>query len=220
MKRPQISVIKVGGSLFEWDLLPVELDRWLSRQNHHCQLLVAGGGALVDTIREYDRRFELSAEEVHHLCIEAMSVTSQMLSCLLPGMRRVSRIDDLQKVCNSNKPKVRLMVEFPSWLNNSQHELSQRLPASWDVTSDSIAAGIAGQLGSCELTLLKSCTPPAAQSLSALAERGYVDRHFPNLAVSLPAVRLVNLRDQNWVETRIVHGERDFNREPTGNGFN
>ena len=44
MKRPQISVIKVGGSLFDWDLLPVELDRWLSRQNHHCQLLVAGGG--------------------------------------------------------------------------------------------------------------------------------------------------------------------------------
>jgi len=218
VKRPQISVIKVGGSLFDWDLFPVELDRWLSRQNHHCQLLVAGGGALVDTIREYDRRFELSAEEVHHLCIEAMSVTSQMLSCLLPGMRRVTRIEELQQVCYSSNPKVRLMIEFSTWLNSSQHELSQRLPASWDVTSDSIAAGIAGQLGSCELTLLKSCTPPAAQSLSALAEQGYVDRHFPNLAASLPLVRLVNLRDQNWVETRIVHGEGNFNREPTGSG--
>lgn len=208
MKKTQISVIKVGGSLFDWDLLPGELDRWLSRQNHCCQLLVAGGGALVDTIREYDRRFQLSAEEAHRLCIEAMGVSSQMLSYLLPGTRRISQIDDLLQRCSTSNSKVRLMVEFPTWLNRSQHELSQRLPASWDVTSDSIAAGIAGQLGGCELTLLKSCAPPDIQSLPALAGQGYVDRHFPNLAATIPLVRLVNLRDQNWVETRIVHGEK------------
>ena len=105
MKKTQISVIKVGGSLFDWDLLPGELDRWLSRQNHCCQLLVAGGGALVDTIREYDRRFQLSAEEAHRLCIEAMGVSSQMLSYLLPGTRRISQIDDLLQRCSTSNSK-------------------------------------------------------------------------------------------------------------------
>jgi aspartokinase-like uncharacterized kinase len=63
------------------------------------------------------------------------------------------------------------------------------LPASWDVTSDSIAAR-AAVLSGAELVLLKSCLPPESQSatgwsLEAAAAAGYVDQYFPRAAAGL-----------------------------------
>jgi hypothetical protein len=77
-----------------------------------------------------------------------------------------------------------------------------RLPASWDVTSDSIAARIARLLNARELVLLKSCLPPEqAATTEFRAQSDYVDRGFRRFAAELPRIRFVNLRDDNFAES-------------------
>jgi 5-(aminomethyl)-3-furanmethanol phosphate kinase len=79
------------------------------------------------------------------------------------------------------------------------------LPVSWDVTSDSIAARIAGLLGCRELVLLKSCLPgPDVTSLDRASETQYVDRTFPRFARDLVEVRFVNLDDREFAQTAIA----------------
>jgi hypothetical protein len=69
----------------------------------------------------------------------------------------------------------RIPVLAPSrWLR-----AADPLPHTWDVTSDSIAAWVAGAVGASELLLIKA---PGASGPSV------VDRHFPQaLPLSVPA---------------------------------
>ena len=66
------------------------------------------------------------------------------------------------------------------------------LPASWDVTSDSIAARVAQVLKASELVLLKSVDAPSRDA-DELAKLAIVDKFFPEIAGSI-AWRIVNLR--------------------------
>ena len=67
------------------------------------------------------------------------------------------------------------------------------LPASWDVTSDSIAARIAALSRASRLTLLKSALPPGG-TIAAATAAGYVDRYFPQACRAIERVDCVNLR--------------------------
>ena len=78
------------------------------------------------------------------------------------------------------------------------------LPHSWDVTSDSIAAHLAGRLGAAELVLLKSALPGDGATPEELAATGFVDRHFPQVLGSY-AVRIVNLRSEQNARMPAAH---------------
>jgi hypothetical protein len=75
------------------------------------------------------------------------------------------------------------------------------LPASWDDTSDSIAARLAQVLEAADHVLLNSALPPQPKSLQKKDETRFVDAFFPIAAGCLRVVRLVNLRDPNFAET-------------------
>src|SRR5438552_4053283 len=73
--RPMIRVVKIGGSLFEWPELSAALRRWLFSQPSAFNILIAGGGALADVIRQADRDFSFGDERSHWLCIDALSIS-------------------------------------------------------------------------------------------------------------------------------------------------
>jgi hypothetical protein len=79
------------------------------------------------------------------------------------------------------------------------------LPHGWNVTSDSIAARIAAALPAGELVLLKSTLPgQAPQSAQALADMGYVDEQFPQIAREVRMIRCVNLLESDPDKVREI----------------
>jgi 5-(aminomethyl)-3-furanmethanol phosphate kinase len=172
-------VIKVGGSL---GARPAQLRRLMEilagAARRHWLVVVPGGGSFADAVRCADRRFALGDSPAHWMAILAMDQYGYLLARLAPGAALVrSRRELLPGRLNVLAPSAWLLRADP-------------LPHSWDVTSDSIAAWIAGILGARRLMLVKhedgfigpdrgpeSMSPHVRQIvLDAFAEA--VDRYF------------------------------------------
>jgi aspartokinase-like uncharacterized kinase len=146
----------------------------------HPLLVVPGGAEFADTVREHDRRFGLRPQTAHRMAILAMDQFGWALADLIPGAVRWSRL-------GAARPGG-VPVLLPAAL------LAERdpLPESWAVTSDSIAAWVAGAAGAARLVLVKPVAglyrtwPPRAEpiarltidELEALRPAG-VDEHLP-----------------------------------------
>lgn len=196
--RAASRVIKLGGSLLDWPEWPAALRRWRRNQPPMRDLLIVGGGAWADLIREADQRHGLGAEASHWLCLRLMSVTARLASQLLP------EADFLETWPTEGLHGSLKVVDALPLIEDAERRATPRgLPHSWDVTSDSIAAWLAAGLGAAELVLLKSQLPPGANCRNA-AERGYVDRFFPIAAQDVPLVRCVDLRDAQLPEATLA----------------
>jgi dihydroneopterin aldolase len=80
-----------------------------------------------------------------------MDQYAELIVSRLPGSVRISRIDEVAQALNAGT----IPVLAPSrWLRDADP-----LPHTWDVTSDSIAAWVAGAVGAAQLILVK---PPGA----------------------------------------------------------
>lgn len=189
-------VIKVGGSLLHWPELPERLFLWLARQAPAANVLVAGGGELVEAIRRYDKRFQLGEERAHQLCLAAMRSTAQMLEHLLAQARSTFAERALDHHKSLSVVDVNDYLETPLAAGRAHI----RLPHTWEVTSDSIAAQLAEILCADELVLLKSAPLPQSCSTRDATEKGYVDTFFPQAAARANKIRCVNLRDEQFAE--------------------
>ncbi len=69
------------------------------------------------------------------------------------------------------------------------------LPASWAVTSDSIAARIASHVKASRLILLKSASVSSHATRHEAARAGLVDPFFPEAARGFERVEYLNFRD-------------------------
>lgn len=209
MSSLPIRVIKLGGSLLNWDQWPVKFRQWLAEHPTARSVLIVGGGRLVDGLRELDAAHHLPPEQSHWLAIDLMSITARVAAALVHEAYFTDQIDELQSDAAPN-----LIVFDPaSFLRFVEPTLPPpALLRDWTVTSDSIAARIAVAIGARELVLLKSASPtdgrqsqvdgqrytagPArSHDLLSLAKAGYVDEFFPQAAASIDTIRLVNLRD-------------------------
>ncbi len=176
-------VIKLGGSLLSNEDWPKRFAAWLARQSAACNLLVVGGGSLADVIRAADETHRLGDDAAHWLAVKAMSIQAEIARTLLPDC--AGMIAELAKLQRLAEPGL-FVAEPWSLLQQDENARDENdldggtLPHSWDVTSDSIAARIAQVWEADELVLLKAGWPQAARDdAEALAEEGYVDRHFP-----------------------------------------
>lgn len=141
------TIVKIGGSLSSNPEVLKDLCEKLSLlAKKHRLVVVPGGGRFADCVREFDKRYSLSLTVTHRMAILAMDQYGLLLSDLIPECLVV---DSLEGIKNGVEGKV--AVFLPSnflFVNNG-------LPNSWEVTSDSIAAYIAGKIGAGKLLLLK-----------------------------------------------------------------
>src|SRR5262249_29402905 len=148
-------VVKVGGSLSDLPDLGSRLVAWL-RTLAAPTLLVPGGGAMADLVRDFDRCHNLGEAISHDLALRSLTMKAWVLAALL----RRTALDNVP-VCNPlTSPltdRVNLLDAHAFWVSDACTNPGA-LPACWDATSDSVAARAAVVLGASELVLLKSVT--------------------------------------------------------------
>lgn len=149
---PITTVVKVGGGLMvRAELLDAALRAIADASRDVSILIVPGGGPFADTVRDADQLFGLTDEAAHWMAVLAMDQYAHLIASRLPNGVLVSGSRDIEPALTQQ----RLPVLAPyQWMGEADP-----LPHSWDVTSDSIAAWIAGQLGASRLVLVK---PPGA----------------------------------------------------------
>ena len=183
-------VFKLGGSLLTHPRLADAL-RELTRQRPHDRcLLVVGGGASTDVVREWSQIHSLSEEQAHWLAIASLELNMLLVRNLLNWNSVASREQAEAHWLNDPSP---LLLEIPAFAHElERHGLS--IPHSWDVTSDSLAAWVAQCWPADELVLVKSI--PAPRSLTPLeaSRLGLVDAYFPKIAGLLRQISWCNLR--------------------------
>lgn len=200
-----IRVIKLGGSLFDLQDFPERLTTWLASQALSVNLLIAGGGKMIDAVRDLDSIHGLPAEQVHWWCVECLDTTARLVKALLPEFELLASKHALNKACTTAAQMNAVVLPSAFY---TPAESTKVLPTSWATTTDSIAALLATQVQASELVLCKSCSPVVAIAHPAknAAERGIlenwrqtaiVDGTFHTVAQYLPTVRCVDLRSLN-----------------------
>jgi aspartokinase-like uncharacterized kinase len=143
-----VTVIKIGGGL-TW--MPGALDRVClivgSLSRDWPLVVVPGGGPFADGIREFERRMGLSPDAAHWMAVLAMDQYAHVLASRIPHAVLVEEPGCIREAL----AKAGAVVLAPSrWMKSADV-----LPHSWDVTSDSIAAFVAGALDARRLILIK-----------------------------------------------------------------
>lgn len=196
------TVIKLGGSLLDWPDLVPRLRSWLASRRDSQDLLIVGGGKLVDALRESERLHGLPPELAHWQAVRLMSVQTALVRAWLDDMVQMTSVMPFLKLANAPG---HWLVDPWTFMQDEEPRLSvEPLPARWDVTSDSISARLATLVEASELVLLKSALPDAGCDGQQLAATGYVDAFFPVACHGVPNVRCVNLRDGTETVLRMA----------------
>ncbi len=200
----QPAVIKVGGSLLEWDELPGRLTTFLALRRElfprERPILVVGGGPVVDIVRRVDKSHTLGDQHAHDLAVRCLDLTAAMLGAMLPRSRVVDRLDAIPATWIDGVTPILSPRPVLEVMDQSGEE---PLPASWEVTSDSIAARIAAHSNVGCLVLLKSAHLPEGASQETAVKLGLVDARFPEFARAIARVEYLNLR-QRGAETQVL----------------
>jgi 5-(aminomethyl)-3-furanmethanol phosphate kinase len=180
------AVVKVGGSLSRGEHLPALGQRLGDLGKRHPLLVVPGGGPFADAVRVQDQRFGLGNAAAHWMAILGMEQYGWLLADLIPGGEPVRTLAAARAVAQAG----RVPILLPWTLLYA----ADPLPHSWDVTSDSIAAWIAGRVRVPLLVLLKDVdglleSPSAASrprlregiAVEELGRFGIVDGCLPGL---------------------------------------
>jgi 5-(aminomethyl)-3-furanmethanol phosphate kinase len=186
-----LTVVKVGGGLARegGDGALRALCRAVGDAGaRHELLVVPGGAAFADAVREHDSRFALRPATAHRMAILAMEQFGWLLSDLIPNAVRCADLAAANSAAGRGATPV-LLPAAPL--------ADDPLPASWAITSDSIAAWVAGAAQAARLVLVKPVAglfrdwpadgePLTRLSVGELAELraaglgGGVDRHLPD----------------------------------------
>jgi dihydroneopterin aldolase len=129
-------------------------------------LVVPGGGPFADAVREVSCRLHLDDDPAHWMAVLAMDQYAHVVVAGLAGSVLVTDPLTIGEALDAGH----VPVLSPSrWMLDADP-----LPHSWDVTGDSIAAWVAGEVGARTLILIK---PPGAGGPNA-AGGSLVDAYF------------------------------------------
>ncbi|MBD9363282.1 amino acid kinase family protein [Methylomonas fluvii] len=161
-------VIKLGGSLLETAALPACLAAIANRAGPI--VIVPGGGPFAEQVRTAQGQWHFDDEAAHRMAILAMQQMALLMHSLMPEFAIVA---DAASLLRSSQVKPILI-----WSPQVEQVDKANIVASWDVTSDSLAAWLAGFIEADELIVVKSAQIPEHLSLPDLQQQGILDTAF------------------------------------------
>ena len=179
--RPR--VIKLGGSLLSAEALPACLAAVARMPG--CTIVVPGGGAFAEQVRIQQVLHGFDALAAHRMAILAMQQMALLMQSLQPGFRLLCSTADFNAA-----------VGAAIW-SPAVTELDYAgIAPSWDITSDSLAAWLAGQVRADALVLVKSAPVAGNATLAELQGQGMLDAGFLGFAEQLACpITVLNQRD-------------------------
>jgi len=159
-------VLKLGGAQARGG----RLGEWLDAISRHAGrlVIVPGGGPFADAVRAQQAQIGFDDVAAHEMAMMAMSQFGRALASLRPGFALADSEAALRDALRRGRT--------PIW-SPERMALAAGLKPSWDLTSDSLAVWLAGQLGAERLILVKHGVPASAREL---ARDGVVDPLFPS----------------------------------------
>lgn len=165
-----MKVIKLGGSLMNDATSLIQCLTTIEQKYKDNVVIVPGGGVFADLIRTTQQQWKFCDETAHQMSILAMKQLAFLLKSIKPDFMLVESLATIQILLK--KPKVLI------WSPDIQELNVSSIKASWEITSDSLAAWLASKLGATELILVKSAELPARFNVQKMQNTGLVDKAF------------------------------------------
>ena len=163
------TVVKLGGSYAFSSVLKGWIDAVAAYAGH--VVVVPGGGPFADTVRAAQPKMGFDDRAAHEMALLAMEQYGCALASL-GGWRLAVSAAAIRDVLREGG--------VPVWSPTPMLRDANDVPSSWDVTSDSLAAWLAGRIGAKRVLLVKQLEPPAGPlRASELVADGIIDPAFP-----------------------------------------
>jgi dihydroneopterin aldolase len=163
------AVVKLGGSTAN----ATELGVWIAALagSPLPLVIVPGGGPFADQVRDAQKRMDFSDQAAHAMAILAMD---QFGHVLLDRHERLVPARSLAEIEHALE-----RGRIPVWLPSALATPAPDIAASWDITSDSLAAWLAGKIGAKTLLLIKQSSAFSEHdTVERLAGNGIIDAGF------------------------------------------
>jgi 5-(aminomethyl)-3-furanmethanol phosphate kinase len=167
-----VTIVKLGGSLACSPPRKVWLDALITWGGPF--ILVPGGGPFANCVRVAQDHMGFSDAAAHRMALLAMEQFAVGLAAYSDRFSLAASREEIESVLNTGN--------IPVWLASEMALAAPDVPVSWDMTSDSLAAWLAGTLRARRLLLVKSRDPAAAVSVHEIAADKIVDPLFPHFA--------------------------------------
>ncbi|MDD2724067.1 MAG: uridylate kinase [Methylovulum sp.] len=183
-------VIKLGGSLTQSGAVLACLDTIGKNYQGRAVVIVPGGGGFADQVRLSQQAWRFDDQTAHAMAILAM----QQMALLFHSLKKQFMLVPSVAAIGQRLAETNIVIWSPDVA-----ELDQAgIPASWDITSDSLAAWLANTLSAEALVLVKSAAIDMQLTWQELARQGIVDNAFEHFAAqAVFPITLINARQFN-----------------------
>ncbi|QBR70057.1 hypothetical protein CU048_00790 [Beijerinckiaceae bacterium] len=165
------TIVKLGGSLASSPLLKAWLEALVAWGGP--LVLVPGGGPFARCVRAAQEQLGFADSAAHRMALLAMEQFATAIAAYSEKFALAASPAEIASALDARK--------IPVWLPSAMVLGALDVSTSWDMTSDSLAAWLAGAMHARRILLIKSCDP-AMVSVDEIAAAKIVDPLFPFFA--------------------------------------
>lgn len=191
-------VVKLGGSTAN----AVELALWADALGtaHLPVVIVPGGGPFADQVRLAQSQMGFSDSAAHAMAILAMEQFGHVILDGRPSLVAAAMVEEIEHALAERRTAV--------WMPSTMALAAPEIQHSWDITSDSLAAWLAGRLGAATLVLIKQSSDFSEQDTpESLRRRGIVDAAFARTLPQGVALRIAGPADAPQAKAALTSGK-------------
>jgi len=198
MQGGGLTVVKLGGSF----AFSAHLGDWIAAIARCAgrAVIVPGGGPFADAVRAAQAQMGFDDLTAHRMALLAMEQFGCAITSLHTALSLADSLDSMRRSLAHD--------QVPVWLPTQMALAAADIQQCWDVTSDSLAAWLAGRIGAERVLLVKHIEPaPETMRVTDLAARNIVDRAFADfLAASRVPAFILGPKDHAVID-RSLRGE-------------